>query len=636
MESKEKNRIILIFAVFTVLFVVVLAKAFYVQVINRNKLIAYSKKQILRTSTVYPHRGNILDRNGFPLAINVQTYSIFTIPKNVKGKGVYRKLSKIIPKLSLRKIKKKIHKRQRYTWLARKISLTKEQAEKVKGLSGVYIEAVPKRFYPNHELLSQALGFVGIDNVGLAGLEHQFDELLRGKPQITKYLQDAKGRPIKFETQPMVGEEAEDLTLTIDKDLQAIAEKALKDMFINSKSKRGGIGVMDAETGEIWAIANYPTFDPNKVSASKEKERKLSFISDPIEPGSVFKLFTVASTLEHKVAKPDTNYYCERGKLKVGDHIINEAEMKKKHEWLNVSDIVKHSSNIGTTKIAFDLTFPKLKETLEKLGIGKKTNIELPGESRGIFTDKANITPLSLSNISFGQGVATTGIQILAAYAALANGGMYVKPTIIKKEEYPEGTRVISQETSDQLTEMLIGVVEDGTGTKAKIPHFKIAGKTSTAQRPGKNGGYSGYIPGFVGYPVNVERKFIIYVYFDDPQAKDYYGNLVAAPVFKKVAQYILYKKKEFNQLTVVKPDKKLNIFESVKRKNNQSRVIGKGKMPNFIGLDKVSANALAKQLSLKVVQKGIGIVRAQKPVAGTKLNTKSILKLFFAPPQYE
>lgn len=632
----EKSKVGVVFLFFAAAFLIILGKAFYLQIFNQKELIKYSKGQIFRERKIYPNRGHIYDRRGFPLAINVQTWSIFVIPKQIKGtRFSYKKLAKIVPKLNYKKIRGITKDRKRYTWLARKISLTDKQVKQIKKIKGIYLEPVPKRFYPNNELLAQTLGFVGIDNTGLAGVEYHFDELLKGKAKVFKYIKDAKGRAIKYETE-ILKEDARDIYLTIDKDLQAVAEKSLKDAVIKYNALKGGIGVMDTTTGEILAMANYPTFNPNSISDSKPGNRKLAFVSDPFEPGSIFKSFTVASALEHKLARPDTNYYCEKGAFAVGDHVINEAEKSKGYEWLSMSEIIKYSSNIGTTKIAFDLTFPRLKETLKNFNIGEKTGIEIPGESRGIFADKENLTPLKLSNISFGQGVATTGIQILAAYASLANGGLYVKPTIIKKENYkPKKLRIISEKTAEEITKMLVAVVEEGTGSKARIPFFQMAGKTSTAQRPAKGGGYEGYIPGFVGYPVNVDKRFVIYVYLDGPIGKNYFGNLVAAPVFKKVAKFLIYKNKEFNNLAGLGKDREGPILALVK-KGPDDRHMGENEIPNFIGLDKRSTIGLAQKKSLKLVHLGIGVVTSQSPSPKSVIGVKKTVELIYSPPKYE
>jgi cell division protein FtsI (penicillin-binding protein 3) len=396
---------------------------------------------------------------------------------------------------------------------------------------------------------------------------------------------------------------------------------------------------MDAETGEILAVSNYPSFDPNDLSESESIHRRLAFATDPFEPGSTFKLLTVASALENNTVRPDTNYYCEMGRLKVEDHIISEAESKKKYEWMSVKEIIKHSSNVGTTKIAFDLTFPKLKETLKKFRIGEKTGIEIPGESRGIFTEDKNVSPLSLSNISFGQGVATTGIQMLAAYSAIANGGYYVKPTILKVDELStiRKERIISEKTAEELKKMLVETIEDGTGKSGKIDYFTIAGKTSTAQRSDNQGGYTGYIPGFIGFPVGTNKKFVVYAYVDNPApGKIYYGNHVAGPIFKKVTEFLLYKNKEFQALAKTENYKNKDAFDSVRFKRSSKRNIGAGLTPNFIGLDKKSAIKLADKLGLDLHHKGVGVVKSQIPESGEQTAENKVIKLIYSPPTYE
>ncbi|MBT3235003.1 MAG: PASTA domain-containing protein [Bdellovibrionales bacterium] len=639
MEDR-KRQVNIIFICFVVVLSVVVSKAFYIQVLNKDDLIAYSKSQFFRISKIYPNRGNIYDRNGSSLAINIKTFSVFTIPKNIKNKKrVYRKLAKIIRHLNYRQIMAKVKGRKRYTWIARKISLNDDQVQRIKQLDGVYLEAVPKRIYPNHELLSQALGFVGVDNIGLAGVEYLFDQKLRGKPKIWKYIQDAKGRALKFESKSSPGGESEDIFLSIDKDLQAVAEKHLKAAVLGHKAEKGGVGIIDARNGEILAMANYPTYDPNIVKQSKAENRKLSFVTDPFEPGSTFKTFTIAAALESKIAQPDTNYYCERGRLKVENHIIKEAMGDKKFEWLSLREILQFSSNVGVTKIAFDLTYPKLKRSLDMLRIGKKTGVELPGESRGIFTNSENISPLSLSNISFGQGVAVTGMQMLAAYSAIVNDGYYIKPTIIKRKsgEKIERTRIFSRDTTKKTVSMLIDAVEKGTGGNARIPYFVIAGKTGTAQRPDNDGGYSGYVPSFIGFPVNVDSPFIIYVYLDNPKGKGYYGNVSAAPVFRKIAQYLLYKDKNFISLAVGKGRKRVrDTVDTVQVQHSSARIIGKKAVPNFVGLDKSSAQRLAVKTGLTVSTKGFGVVASQRPKAFSRRGKQSNVHLKFQTPQYD
>lgn len=642
MEKKEKIRVIFLFSLLCVFFGLVISKAFYVQVLNRDKLLTYSNNQIVRSEKVYPNRGRILDRNNKPLAINVPSYSIYAIPESNKNiKTIYRSLKVHIPSLDHEKIRKTLKKRNRFTWIARKIKLRTKAVEGLKKVKGLYVEKETKRIYPNHELMGQVLGFVGVDNHGLSGIEYFMDKKLRGNPTHIKILRDAKGRAIKFETLAK-GERSEDIVLSIDKEIQERAEMYLKEAVISSESARGGIGVIDAQTGEVLALANYPSFDPNNWRNSKAEHRKLAFVSDPFEPGSAFKTFTVLSALENKVANSNTNYYCERGRLRVENHLITEYETHIGHEWLSVKDIIRHSSNIGTTKIAFDLTFPKLKKTLEKLGVGEKTGIELPAESRGIFTKKDNVRPLHLSNISFGQGVATTAIQMLTAYAPLANGGYRVTPTILKKPNLKsKRERIIDPKDLEQINDMLLQAVNSGSGTNAKMKLFEIAGKTSTAQKVKKGGGYDGYIAGFIGFPLNVKKPFVIYTYFDDPKGKSYYGGKVAAPVFKSLAEFILYKDKAYSrdkdapQLAEnnLKQDLvKIKSSSTIKRR----KLISKDALPDFSGLDKKSVSKILKYNGIRAKLFGVGVVNRQSPPSGDKLSDGQVLKLYFKPPSIE
>ncbi len=635
-SDKEKNKIYFTFIIFILFFIIIIGRAFFIQVINKQKLLSYSNDQVLRTVKVFPNRGRILDRNANPLAINILTYNIFALPKQLENKSkTLRQIEKVVPELSYSELKSKLSGRKRFTWLARKIKLKDDQVEKVKSLKGVFIEKSYKRYYPNNELMSQLVGFVGVDNVGLSGIEYQFDNTLKGEVQVRKYMKDAKGRPIKFESYHHE-HQSQDITLSIDKDVQGIAEKYLKEAIIEHKASMGGVGVMNALNGEILALANYPNFDPNHLNRSDAHARKLSFVSDPFEPGSIFKIFTISSALENRIITPDTNYFCEHGKFRVGNHIIKESDTKKKHEWLSVEDIIKYSSNIGTTKVAFDLSYPLLDETIKKFGFGEKTNVELPAESRGIYSDNEKTSALRLSNLSFGQGVATTGIQMLAAYAAIANGGVYYRPTVLRNDNEVEGKRIIASNLASQLQDMLLGVVEEGTAQNVKIPYFKIAGKTGTAQKADSSGRYTSYIANFVGFPINVKNKFVVFAYVEDPKGDSYYGSVVAAPIVKKVIEYMLFRNKEYQNLEIAKVDVQKTRMDHVKVRQASKRILGPNLIPNFIGLDKRSASKLAKQLGIKLRYQGMGVVYDQSPTAGDPKQEEQTVNLRVRPPRYE
>ena len=536
-------------------------------------------------------------------------------------------------------LKSLVQKRNKYTWLARKVTLSENQLKKIKKLDGIFSESHSQRVYPNRELMAQTLGFVGIDNTGLAGIEFSLNKELKGDYQVVKYIHDAKGRPIKYETRSS-DEGVADIQLALDKEIQGTLESYLKEAVEHHKAFRGGAGVMDAETGEILAIANYPTFDPNKASDYSQDFRKLAFVTDPFEPGSILKTITVTSALEHKVAKAETKFFCENGKMRVQNHWVSEAESHEKFEWLTVGDILKFSSNVGTTKIAFSLKYPKLRQTFDKFKLAQKTGIEVRGESKGILSYKENdkVRPLSLSNISFGQGIATTAIQMLRSYSVIANGGYLVRPTLLKHEKSqlkPEN-RIISESTAKKITKMLVNAVHNGTGTNAIIPHYEVAGKTGTAQRIATRGGYEGYVASFIGFPVNVNKKFVVMAYIDHPTANGYYGNVVAAPIVKKITQYILYKKKDFAQFAKYdEKSNKTNLDEVQMQQAATQKAFAPGYMPNFIGLDKSSCLKLAQEINIELDTNGFGIVTRQSIPAGTPLAGNSNLKIQFEAPTY-
>lgn len=625
-----------IFGFFALCFGVIVLKAFRLQVIDKDILLSKYSKQIFRERKVYPNRGNILDRDNNPLAINRKTYSIFAIPSQVEMKSGINSLAKVIDSVNANELRRKLKKRNRFTWIARKIQLKDEQVKAIKSLKGLYIEQVPKRFYPNGSLLSQTLGFVGVDNKGLAGIEHSMDKELIGGPKIIKFIKDAKGRPIKFEVEDP-GLETKDIKLTIRKDLQAVAEKFLAEAVDEHKALKGGVGVMDAQSGEILAMANYPTFNPNDgLSRNEVGKQRLSFISDPIEPGSIMKTFTVASAFENKIAKEDTSYYCEQGRLVLDGHVINEAETKKKPEWLSVREILKYSSNVGTTKIAFDLGQKKLIKSFQKYGFGQKTEIPISGESRGIFEQDKKLSAIKFSNVSFGQGIAVTGVQMLSAYAAIANNGIYNQPKIFLDQEQQAPKRILSEETSKKITDILIDAVDSGTGGNAKIKYFQIAGKTSTAQRPDSQGKYNGYISGFIGYPVNVKKPFVIYVYIEKPENGTYYGNTVAAPVFRKIAEYMLFKNKDIQNLPSLKIAAKKQRVDIVQKRDASRLKYSKGIVPNFVGRDKKSIQKFARLNDLKIIFNGMGVVKSQFPEAGATLKSGQSITLRLKLPSYE
>jgi len=640
---KIKRKIQFTMVVLIMMMCGVVARAMYLQVINRDKLVSYYDTQFYRKSTLYPFRGQILDRNLNPLALNIRKYDISVMPQVIAHEADFRKACAVIDWAPAKcaTFFKKSKKRNKFTWMDRDIRLTEKQTKQLKKISGIIIDEKYSRFYPNGESLAQVLGFTNIDNQGISGVENFFDANLKGDPKLVKYLRDAKGRPIKFESILFHGK-GEDITLSIDKDLQAMVEKYLEESVSENFALRGGAAVMDPKTGEILAMTNYPSFNPNNYGNYSAETRKNSFVTDPIEPGSVFKLFTIAAGIDAGLIKSNSKYYCEKGSYKIGKYTIKEAAGHK-YEWLTVADIFKESSNIGTTKIAFDIGHKVFSSFLEKIKIGQKTGIEISGESKGIFPYfKVEPKKIELSNISFGQGVATTPIQILASYSAIANDGLWIKPTILKVEDQSKVTfqRVLKSATVKELEKMLSSVVESGTGLNAQVKNYRIAGKTSTAQKVGPDGKYDGIIAAFIGYPLDTKKRYVVYVYIDSPKGK-IYGNEVAAPVFQKIMSYLLYKNREIssdnqNNLALKAMDKMegdqlISQLSSLKKLKPEYDL---DEIPDLVDLDKSSVMEIADVRGLNVITHGKGIAVRQSIKAGEKMtHVNQVIEVYFQEP---
>jgi len=627
-----KKKIILTIFIFAGLYLSLIGRAFYLQVYNKEKLIKYADTQFIRAAKLYPQRGQIVDRELVPLAVNVQKFDVYAMPQDMKSYRQIFQVCKVIRDLNCSVLYKKISSRKKFTWLTREAKLSEKQLVMLKNIDGIYIDDRFSRYYPHKQVAAALVGHVNVDLEGTGGIEYSFDHELKGAPKNIKYYKDAKGRPVKMDSIQFHGK-GQDIILSIDHELQAMTEKFLAEGVKEVNGNSGGAIVMNAETGEILTMAKVPSFDPNNYGDYNPQTRKLSMLTDPFEPGSTFKIFTIAAALEEKIVTPETKFFCENGKMQIGKRVVSEAAGHKYGE-LSVSDIFKHSSNIGTTKIALELGYNKFHKFIEKLNFGSATGIEIKGESKGIYKEIKKPSLIHVSNLSFGQGIATTPLQMVAAYSAIANGGMMIKPTILRVDDISkvEKKRVMRLDTAHKLQKMLIHVVDTGTGSNAKISQFDIAGKTSTAQKVGIDGKYSGIIAGFIGFPLNVDKKLVVYVYVDEPKDKKY-GNDVAAPIFQKIMSYYLYQSKDIAPTRLAQGE----IISDVV-KNQQAalvRVKQEGTIPNFIGLDKVSALELGAVHNIDIEIQGSGVVQKQTPEAFTALKAKGKVTLTFSYPEY-
>lgn len=549
-----KSRIVILFSGLVLLWGILILRAAVLQVLPNKRLEALQNKQFNTVITLQSRRGAIVDRKGRELAVSTKAYSLYADPKLIESKKwVARKLAAILG-MSQENIYSKIKdKNRRFIWIQRLMDL--ETAEKIKNLNvkGLQIVEEFKRVYPNENLLSQVIGFVGKEGQGLEGLELSFDQALQGNKKKVTVRRDARGRPLiadglMFAENP----DGAEIKLTVDADLQHVLETELKQTISEFEAENAMGIILDARTSAILAMSSAPSFDANRAKSLRPELRRNRVVTDAFEPGSTMKTFVIAAALREKIIQPNTKYNTENGVYKVGDRIIREAETHEKWQNLSVSDILTYSSNIGTTKIAFDLGSESLQKGLLDFGFGQKTGVDLPGDSKGLMHGLP-WRPHLLANISFGHGIAVTSLQMANAYAAIANGGVLNTPHIVHSIRDPETgmiteyspktqKRVMSPEDAASLRLMLTGVTAPGgTGVNAKVDGFLVAGKTGTAQKVNpKGGGYlqGAYISSFAGFIPASDPRFVIYVMVDHPKKNSYYGSQVAAPLFSRLASY--------------------------------------------------------------------------------------------------
>jgi len=495
-------------------------------------------------------RGVIYDRNLKELAININLISIFAEPFKIKDKGIVsQKLASVLG-LNWDEIYKKLNQEKGFVWLGRKVSPDTARRVRALNIKGVDFIKEPQRAYPNGVIASHILGFTDMDNNGLEGLELKFDKYLKGVTGYRYAIRDAKQREVPGyeykEIQPIDGD---NLVLTIDSLIQSFAERELENGFKKYHAKGACIIIMDPFTGDVLALSNRPNFDPNNAKAAPPDFRRNRAICDFFEPGSSFKIIAASSLLEEKAVQPSDKFFCENGEYRWYGHTYHDH---KPHGWLEFRDVIKYSSNIGTMKAAQRLGKDKLYKYIKKFGFGERTGIELPGEVNGITTHPNTWSKLSLCSISMGQEVTVTALQLACAMSALANGGNLVKPRIvemiqdctghvIQKFESKKPKRVISERTSKEMRAILRSVVDSGTAELAEVEGYFPAGKTGTGQKVEPNGAYSHskFTASFIGFVPSDNPKFVIVVIMDEPRPI-YYGGVVCAPVFKKVAAELM------------------------------------------------------------------------------------------------
>ena len=551
-EKKTKIKIYFVLILFVVSFGAILEKIYNIQILQHEKFLNLSNRQYYRTLSLMPERGTIYDRTGRELAVSVEADSVYANPLELEDPFKTANIISRILKIDSSRLIREFNKEKGFIWIKRKV--TPDEAEAVESLNikGIGFLKEGKRFYPKKDLAGSMIGFVGIDNHGLSGVEYFYDGQLMINPDRLVIEKDAFGRSINFaDDYEKSIEKGYDLKLTIDEVIQYITEKELAGQVSKYSAKGGTAIVMDLYTGEILAMADQPQFNPNSFSQYKERDWRNRGVTDSFEPGSTFKLLLAAAAIEEKIANQNDIFFCENGEYDIAGTVIHEAK-EHKYRWLTLRDIIVKSSNIGAIKVAQRLGAKTFYDYILKFGIGAKTNINLPGESTGKVRDIKEWSGVSLASISFGQEISVTPIQLITAVSAIANGGILMKPYIIKAVERdgiavdefkPEVVRrVISEKTSRELSEILEYAVKYGTGQNAIIKGYDVAGKTGTAQKasPDKKG-YSEdkFISSFIGYVPSRNPRIVILVIIDEPEGVAW-GGEVAAPAFREIARQSL------------------------------------------------------------------------------------------------
>jgi cell division protein FtsI/penicillin-binding protein 2 len=550
LSKEKKERITFLFILFIIFYFLLIYRLYNIQVIQSNKFEEIAQQEHLTSFSIEGERGNIYDRNLKKLVVNVNVQSLFAIPPKIENPRETALKISLILNLEIKEVLDKLNQKRPFVWIKRKLNETEVEEIKKLNLEGLDFLKESKRFYPKKYLASNLMGFVGIDNQGLEGLELFFDQELKGLPGLVVLERDASGNEIPLSIKELnTHRDGNSIVLTIDEVIQYITEEALDKAFQKYKAKAGVAIVVEPKTGEVLAMAVRPSYDPNYFNKyTLDLWRNLA-ITNTYEPGSTFKIVTIATALEEGVVKLDDQFYC-KGWTNYNGHIFHDI---RQHDSQNLTDIVKNSCNVGVIQVGTRLEQKVFEKSIRRFGFGTLTEINLPGEVNGLIRSSKDWSKISLASISIGQEISITPIQLIMAISAIANRGTLMKPLIVKeildsnqnsvKVFKPKPVRqVVSVETALTMTKILEQVVIDGTGMEAKLDEYQVAGKTGTGQifdfATGKYSN-SAYTSLFVGYVPAENPKISILILLDQPKGS-YYGGTVAAPVFKEIASKVL------------------------------------------------------------------------------------------------
>jgi cell division protein FtsI (penicillin-binding protein 3) len=542
-----KMRILAIFLTLLLALGGIAVKLFTIQIHHGERLAERATKQYQRLVPLVSRRGAIFDRAGRELAVSLRVSSAFAQPAAIaEPAATARALAPILGQPQ-RELQARLSSDKTFIWLQRQLDPRQADAIADLGLKGVGLFPESRRYYPRQELAAHVLGMVGLDDRGLEGVEHLYDDLLGGRPQFVVAQQDALGRLVFRQEESEPKAPIFDVHLTIDEVLQYISERELARAVERSGAKAGTVVILDPGSGEILALANQPTFDPNQYKKAGSAAKRNRAAADYMEPGSIFKVILAAGALEEGVVRPTDQFHGEYGAIEVSGVTIRDHD---KYGWLSVRQVLAQSSNVGAIKIGQKLGKSLYYHYISSFGFGSLTGVDLPGETPGLIRRPKNWSALSLPVLSLGHEVSVTPIQFAAAFGAVANGGSLVRPHVVRSLRAHDGTavrhvepvvvrRVISEGTARTVLDMLTSVVDEGTGKEAAVPGYSVSGKTGTAQKVDPlTGRYSHrkVVASFVGAIPAESPRLVILVMIDEPE-KLRWGGSIAAPTFREIAR---------------------------------------------------------------------------------------------------
>ncbi len=658
---------------------VVCARLVYLQFSQYDTLANRARQQQQNSIETSPQRGELLDRHERQLARSVQTVSLFLDPDGLDADTLDRTAQKLAQALGrkdadlAKEFREAREEKRRFVWVARRLDADRANKIVAMDLPGIQTRLEPKRYYPNGPLAAHVLGYVGLDGQGLGGVEQFHNSKIAGEPGRLFLERDANGKP--YESYEIASKPGQTVVLTIDQSIQYQAEQALLAAVQRSRAKSGTVIVLDPRNGEILALANAPTFDPNKVADAKPETRSNWALQNIYEPGSTFKVVAFSAALEKGLAKVDDRIDCEMGAITVAGRVVRDHTA---FGALTIAEALAKSSNVAAIKLGIRVGDPTMYDYIKRFGFGSRTGIELPGETAGLLRKVERWQASSIGSIAIGQEIGVTPVQMVAAFGALANDGVRVAPHLIREVRNAEGTvvyraqpeqrRVINAETAIAIRGMLEGVTLRGTAKQAQLDGYSAAGKTGTAQKiDPKTRSYSAtkHVASFVGFAPVSNPQVAIIVVIDEP-AGAYHGGDVAAPIFREVAEQILPGLGVMPDIEVKSvPELLAQVHEdperAAKMRDEQVQAEQQRKatlptvdsnggrsgevvyavatkkamlMPDLRGRSVRDVARTCAQLGLQVEARGEGRVLKQNPSAGTEVSTGQLVYVDFGRSQ--